>query len=206
MFATGDLNGDRVPESFSKLLLERYRDYGDSEGHKNAFRYFATRILPAVNASQTRFDKRKFSESLSECFSYTDEAFGILLVVNYEARWRSQHNSVVRNPSGTRRQQAETWEDGKYTSTTEGSRRGVSWQGQGLMKFNELSELVKRQRGDQPRAENEVEWDLKAWCRSEAGMSQLTFGRDNEEGGMINNDIPVEDEVEPVGECDIFEI
>jgi hypothetical protein len=164
---TGDLNGNRAPESFSKLLLERHRDYGDSEDHKNAFRCFATRILPAVNASQTRFDKRKHSESLSECFSYTDEAFGILLVVNYyEARWRSQHNAVARNPSGTRQQQSELWEDGKCTSATEGSRRGVSWQGQGLMKFNELSEMVKKQRGvmeEIPGASvNEAEWDLMA--------------------------------------------
>ena len=37
-------------------------------------------MLPAVNASQTSFDKRKYSECLSKCFSYTDEAFGILLV------------------------------------------------------------------------------------------------------------------------------
>ena len=47
----------RESENFSTLLLEKYRDYGDSKDHKNAFRYFATRIPPAVNASQTRYDK-----------------------------------------------------------------------------------------------------------------------------------------------------
>jgi hypothetical protein len=195
-----------VPKSFSKLLLEKYRDYGDSEEHRNAFRYFATRILPAVNASQTRFDKRKYSEALSSCFSYTDEAFGILLVMNYEARWRSQHNAVVCKPSGTRQEQKDMWEDGRYTSTTEGSRRGVSWQGQGLLKFNELSEMVKRQRGvdkELTGSENEVEQDLTAWCRLEAGMSQLASGHDTENGsGVIINDI----DEEALGECDIFEI
>jgi hypothetical protein len=207
---TGDLNGNRAPESFSKLLLERCRDCGDSEDHKNAFLHFATRILPAVNASQTRFDKRKCSESLSECFSCTDEAFGILLVVNYEARWRSQHTPAARNPSGTRRQQSELWEDGKHASATERSRRGVSWQGQGLMKFNELSEIVKKQRGvmeEMPGASvNEAEWDLMAWCRSETGMSQLASSRDNEDSGVNTKNIAGEDEVEPVGECDTFEI
>jgi hypothetical protein len=70
-----------VPEDFSTLLLEKYRNYGDSLNHRNAFRYFATRILPAVNASQTRFDNRKYTEALSKCFNYTDEAFGILMVI-----------------------------------------------------------------------------------------------------------------------------
>jgi hypothetical protein len=45
--------------NFSKLLLEKYINYGNSESHKNAFQYFASIILPAVNASITKFDKRK---------------------------------------------------------------------------------------------------------------------------------------------------
>jgi hypothetical protein len=51
--AAGDLKAGRVPENFSTLLLEKYRNYEDSEDHKNAFRYFATRILPAVNTGVT---------------------------------------------------------------------------------------------------------------------------------------------------------
>ena len=84
---TGDLKNDRVPQDFSKLLLEKYREYRESEDHKRAFQYFATRILPAVNAGITnKYDKRKYKETLSSCFSYTDEAFGLLLLVNYEDR------------------------------------------------------------------------------------------------------------------------
>ena len=198
-----------VPGNFSTLLLERYRNYGDSEDHKNAFRYFATRILQAVNASQTRFDKRKYGESLSKCFSYTDEAFGILLVLNYEARWCSQHNAEVRIPGGTRQQQSETWEDGKYTSTTEGSRRGVSWRGEGLVKFNTLSQMVKQQREagkEELEDENEVDLELMAWCRSEAGMTQLPSSMGNESNVAVNNGIAEEEEVEALGECDIFAV
>jgi hypothetical protein len=87
---------------------------------------FATRILPVAIASQTRFDKRKCSESLLDCFSHTDEGFGLFLVANcHETRWHSQHNTAVRNPSGTR-QQLELWKEGKHTSATEGSEQGVS--------------------------------------------------------------------------------
>jgi hypothetical protein len=80
-----------VPENFSKLLLERYRNYGDSEIHKRVFQYFVTRILPAVNAKSTRFQWQKYTDLLADVFSYTDEAFGLLLVVNYEVRWTTQH-------------------------------------------------------------------------------------------------------------------
>ena len=62
---TGDLKKDCVPQNFSKLLLEKYREYGGSEDHKKAFQYFATRILPAVNAGITKYDKRKYNETLS---------------------------------------------------------------------------------------------------------------------------------------------
>jgi hypothetical protein len=37
-------------------------------------------------------------------------------------------------------------------------------------------------------------------------MSQLASSRDNEDTGVNTNDTAGEDEVEPVGECDIFEI
>jgi hypothetical protein len=55
----GDLNKGCVPTSFSQLHLEKDRDRGNSEKHKNAFQHFATRTAPAVNAGLTKFDRRK---------------------------------------------------------------------------------------------------------------------------------------------------
>ena len=39
---------DIVLMDFSKILLERYQSYGESERHRGAFPYFATNILPAA--------------------------------------------------------------------------------------------------------------------------------------------------------------
>ena len=209
MVCQGDLRNGLVPEDFGKLLLEKYRNYGSSETHKNVFRYFATRILPAVNAGITKFDRRKYKESLSECFSYTDEAFGILLVINYESRWRSQHAATMRLPRGTGKERSKLWNDARYTSATEGARRGASWPREGLVKFNELSTLVKFQRGSESVAGNEnvVEAELMAWCREEAGLPQLDdMDADNDSSDLIPNDVEGEDEVEAMGECDIFEV
>jgi hypothetical protein len=69
--SSGDLNSERVPEDFSALLLETHRNCGNSERHETAFRHFATRILPAVNAGLTKCDKRKHKENPLECFSHT---------------------------------------------------------------------------------------------------------------------------------------
>jgi hypothetical protein len=196
-----------VPQDFSKLLLEKYRNYADSGNHKNAFRYFATRILPAVNAGMTKFDRRKYKESLSECFSYTDEAFGILLVVNYENRWRSQHTADMSLPGGTGKERSKLWKDARYTSATEGARRGASWPKEGLLKFNELSAMVKLQRDEDNVASGEsmVEKDLMTWCRAEAGLPQLVDGA-GEASQVVHNEVDGDDEVEAMGECSIFEL
>jgi len=199
------MKDNSVPEDFSKFLLEKYRDYGNSENHKNAFRYFATRILPAVNASLTKFDKRKYKESLSQCFSYTDEAFGILLVVNYENRWQSQHEAEVRLPGTKSKERSKEWDDARYTSAFEGARRGVSWTRAGLVKFNELSEMVKAQRGAEGE-DNKVETELMAWCRAEARLPQLDKGEGGGSSGVVHDEVEEEDEVEALGECSIFEV
>ena len=84
------------------------------------------------------------------------------------------HSVQVRNRRRATKQQPETWADGKDTSTTEGSRRRVRWQWEGLVKFNTLSKMVKQQREVDKvelEGENEVDLKLMEWCCLEAGMT-----------------------------------
>ena len=113
------------------------------------------------------------------------------------------------DPTGTKKEQSDKWKDGACTSTTEGGRQGVSWQGLGLKKLNELSEMVKQQREadkETTGTHNKVELDLTAWCRSEAKMSILTVGGAEESNLVDPNETAGDDEVEAAGECDIFKI
>ena len=55
-------------------------------------------------------------------------------------------------------------------------------------------------------ARNKVDLELTAWCRSEANMSNSNFGAADENNLVVTNEIARDDEVEAVGECDIFEI
>jgi hypothetical protein len=104
-----------------------------------------------------------------------EEAFGLLLV-NYEKRWQSQHTAELNLPSGKSKEWSKQWENAKCTSATDSARRGVSWSRAGLVKFNELLEMVKKPREADEAAENKAEAELMAWCRAEAGMPELAKG------------------------------
>ena len=45
----------------------------------------------------------------------------LLLLVNYEDRWRSQHDAEQVLPGGTNKELSQRWEDARYTSATEGA-------------------------------------------------------------------------------------
>ena len=77
------------------------------------------------------------------------------------------------------------------------------------MTFNALSQTVKHQCGEADKEElgdeNEVDLELMAWCRSEAGMTCLPSSLGNKSNSAVNNGIAKEDQVEVMGECDMLE-
>ena len=157
-----------------------------------------------MNAKNTRFDKGKYQNLLTSAMSCTDEAFGILLVVNYEDRWRSQHEAGERQMGESQKSRASKWAEAKYTSATDGSRRGNSWSQEGMKKFNALAEMVKEQRAE-AESGAEVDMDLLVWCRAMAGMPPYGTVVNGVTGGT-DEDNDEEEEIEAVGEGDIFEV
>ena len=142
---------------------------------------------------------------ISESLSYTDEAFAILLVINYEERWRSQHELGDENLTETRNHRKKDWTDAAYTSATEGSRRGISWSKAGLKKFNDLCLMVRDQRAN-ARTGGKVETDLRVWCRSVAAMPPFEQQGERNSDNDIQEDGEEEEEVETFGEGNIFEV
>jgi hypothetical protein len=194
-----------VPVNFANLILDKYRGFGTSKEHREAFLYFTNRgVLPSVNASYTKFERSKYRKTISECFSYTDEAFALLMVANYEPRWTSQYEATLEYPGGSRKTREKKWKDARYTSSTEGSRRGQSWTKEGLLRFNSLCEMVKGQRAIEETGIT-VEKYLRAWCRDQASMPPW---REEKEGSVIGEDVlgQEEEEVEALGECDISQV
>ena len=68
-------------------LVNQYRRYGEEKNEE--FYYFVTRILPAINpgADFKRLMKEKL---ISDIFSVTDEAFGLIILHNEYHVWVSQ--------------------------------------------------------------------------------------------------------------------
>ena len=129
---TDDLSEDKVPVDLCRLLTEKHRDHHESDPHQQAWTCFARRILPSVNACNAKCERRKHNELLSECFSYTDEAFALLMLINCEPRWRSQHAAKLQFPDAANKEREVKWKDARCTSSTDGTRRGQSWKKEGI--------------------------------------------------------------------------
>ncbi|CAJ1941782.1 unnamed protein product [Cylindrotheca closterium] len=72
-----------------------YQDYLTKDGTKvlqartgqyQSFHYLVKRIMP-----NTKFDVRKQDETISNIFTMSDKAFALMLLENYDSRWRKQH-------------------------------------------------------------------------------------------------------------------
>jgi hypothetical protein len=193
-----------VPKNFANLILEKYHGCRISDDHHDAFLYFANRIFPSVNASYTKFERLKVKKTICECFSYTNDAFALLMVINYERRWLSQHEAKLEHPNHSRQTREQLWKDARYTSSTEGNRRGQSWIKDGLLRFfNSLCTMVKAQWEVEDTGAT-VEKSLWDWCHKHAGMTAL--GGKEETVAPDPQDDLGEEEVETVGECDIYQV
>ncbi|CAJ1931309.1 unnamed protein product [Cylindrotheca closterium] len=113
-----DLKLDKVPsDSLVVDLLEKntdaavgyrscgqgYQDYLTKDGTKvlqartrqyQSFHYLVKRIMPSINCTNTKFDVRKQEETISNIFTVSDKAFALVLLENYESRWRKQHEDL----------------------------------------------------------------------------------------------------------------
>jgi hypothetical protein len=95
----GDAKKKMIPEGFPKGVLLVREDYKEEPGepkytlhpdyrrkYKKAFIYFATKILPCVNARYTDYKSKCQTKNLSEVFTESDEADALALLINeYES-------------------------------------------------------------------------------------------------------------------------
>eukprot|EP00980_Cylindrotheca_fusiformis_P005094 scaffold1082_cov79-Cylindrotheca_fusiformis.AAC.2 len=134
-----DLENDKVPDDFAHTLLNEYR--GCSEKAQDAFIYFASRILPAINPKVTMYKSKQDTFLLSDCFTITDEALGVMLIDNYWERWERQFD----NPDKKHEWKTSPYFRAKYTSATKGQ-RDDSWGKTGMEEFYKWCNKIKKLR------------------------------------------------------------
>ena len=136
------LRNGHVPRNFVPTLLRSYRKHRETGNveDKKAFYYFVSRILSQVNPKQTRFEKDKGRKVLSNMFTVTDEAFAIMVVENYDQRWRKQHVEPDKKKWHSDEMNA------KYTSSRNGKRKNT-WTKEGMQRYHEWCAIVAARRG-----------------------------------------------------------
>ena len=142
-----------LPPSLGVLLDSNYRDYLDDGGtvkedrkeQYECFVWFTQNVLSSVNYEVTS-RKRKEAESkgsqdyITKAYSPTDEAYAIMLVLNYEKRWRNQVIYPTKDRKLLNRDEKYTT---KYTSSTKGFCK-LSWAGDGVEEYNKwVTRVIK---------------------------------------------------------------
>ena len=103
-----------------------------------------------MNTQVTKFKKRKSNIKTSEIFSVSDEAFAVMMIDNYEERWKLQ--TIEKDKKKWR---SDPNYQAKYTSSTKGVHNN-SWSEEGMKSFYDWCHKIQELRKDK-----KVEWFLK---------------------------------------------
>ena len=154
-----DKPGPVLPPNLGEVLSgDTLRNYtcedGELVGERVAayenYKWFVNNILFCINFGLTeRLSKQVkevgYFDFISKVYSTSDEAFAILMVLNYEDRWRNQ----ILHPADRKQQKEDPMYACKWTSSDTGFCK-LTWKSEGIDKYNELLEKVDKLR-DTPR-------------------------------------------------------
>lgn len=118
-------------------------------------------ILFSVNCELTKKRRQQVLEKgdwnfITKVYTVSDEAFAILIVLNYEHRWRN----LVTHPT---KNAAKLATDPLYSCPWTSSRKGYSklpWKSEGIDRYNELLAKIEELRGN-PRSGVHLERRIK---------------------------------------------
>ena len=86
--STEDNANDNVPDTFPGTIGLVTDNNGaivlnpEYRSNNTEFHYYINRIMAAINPTCSKFSQRKCRDLISEIYSITDEAFGLLVIYN----------------------------------------------------------------------------------------------------------------------------
>lgn len=161
----------KVPEDFVKNLFKYYRDYLDEKGkvisgrekHLQAWIYFVGRILPSVNSEINDYSAvpRK-TKLLRNCFTSSDEAFALVMVLNYVESWirkiKAKESKIQAARMGDDEQAGQSdgeetpahlmpkeWFHARWTGSQDGNKLS-GWDEEGIEEFNKHADKINKLR------------------------------------------------------------
>ena len=145
------------------------------------FKYFVSRILPAMNPSKSKFSTSKTRSMLSDIFTPCDEAYGLLLIHNELHVWKQQED---RKHTGV---EIENKEKKLFTN----GKLGNGWTKQGRNLFTQLAQQITKLR-ESDETGSILERVLLRTYREESGSTSNAYN-----GQMSDNDDNDDDFMDP---------
>jgi hypothetical protein len=155
LWSIEDAKNGKIPVTFpgsikitDGLINDRYRKYSDATNDE--FYYFVTRILTAINPNKSKFNHHKSNTPISEIFSVTDEAFGLLIILNEHDVWTKQAEIQRTGGGGGKLPKLKK----KFCDGRSGDSKG--WYDVGHSVFHELCRTIDRLRKSEKGKELEL--------------------------------------------------
>jgi hypothetical protein len=148
---------------------------------REAFLWFTGELLECVCGKRAWGARMKYKATISEAkdkdtgeivVTVSDEAFALLLFENYIDKWIKRYHEDKNGDEKSKRMA------GRYTKSNIGYSEYGGWSEDGVLRFNELCEMVQDDRAS--RNAREVETQLLASLRRQAGEGATGAARSNE--------------------------
>ena len=141
----------KIPDNFPNGVLVEKEEYDLALGEARytihpeyrtkesaGFTYFASKVLPCVNARRTNFKVKHRTQLLSKIFTVSDEAYALALLINeydsYQFKLQNKDEGSIRPTK-------------PFTSSASGSKLG--WNRTGRETYMDLCKKVKKLRNQQ---------------------------------------------------------
>jgi len=141
----GSVLVNEKPDEEQNHLKNNYRRL-DNGKIAPEFRYFMKRIMPAIAPYRSKYDRYKGVKNLSQMYTITDEAFGLLMLLNEFDNWKAKAEAKASGEkAGYLRK--------KFVDGRSGNRAG--WNLAGLNTYVRICKHLKTRRDEKESIEME---------------------------------------------------
>ena len=143
--------GMNLCEETNELLLSaNYRKTNSEE-----FRYFISRMVPAMNPSGHQFLHQRGTKLVSDIFSASDEAYALMVIYNEKHRW----DANIENENGQQDGQKEIKLPKRFNFSKSGQKD--SWSVEGRKLFGKLHKEITKRRVEEKTNGSRLEEEIR---------------------------------------------
>ena len=137
-------NKENIP-----ILHQQYRKVDANNNVLQDFIWFVSVFLSRIQPLRTKFGEKCTKKLVSDIYTVSDEAYGLLVLYNYKEVWDKQQELKNEGAKGK-----DLRCKSKYIDSESGSK--AAWGRSGINTYNELCKYVEKRRSESQRFEKKV--------------------------------------------------